>query len=323
MEPMGISAYKLAQEIHVPVSRIQDILHDRRKITPDMSIRLARYFGVADRYFLDRQNEIDIKEIKATKHEEILAIRPRKLMTERRKLPIGVQSFEKLREEHAVYVDKTKYVYRLVHEVTPFFLSRPRRFGKSLLLSAIRAYWEGKKELFSGLEIERLEADNPDAWKPHPVLYFDLNGMDYSNGGALEEILADRLAFFEKKYGCENGTGILEIRFKNLLVNIFQKTGQRCVILIDEYDKPLLDLIDEQELQEHNKAVLKGFFSNLKSCDDYIRFVFITGVTKFHKVSIFSDLNQLNDISLSDDFSGICGITENELVQNFEQAHFP
>ncbi|HOC34598.1 MAG TPA: ATP-binding protein [Ruminococcus flavefaciens] len=236
---------------------------------------------------------------------------------EKRLLPVSVQSFEKLRESNCIYVDKTAYIYRLVHDVAQFFLSRPRRFGKSLLLSTIRAYWEGKKELFSGLAIEKLEADNPDAWKPHPVFYFDFNGRNYNKENALESVISSHLERWEEVYDLNGKNKSLEDRFQNLLISAHKQTGLRCVVLVDEYDKPLLDLIDDPELQEHNKAVFKGFFSNLKSCDNDIRFVFITGVTKFHKVSIFSDLNQLRDISLNEEFSAICGITDTELRANF------
>lgn len=236
---------------------------------------------------------------------------------DKRKLPIGIQNFEKLREFNAVYVDKTAFVYKLVHELTPYFLSRPRRFGKSLLLSTLRAYWEGKKELFKGLAIEQLEADDPDAWQPYPVFYFDFNGRDYTKENAMESVLSEHLAEWESQYDFGTPEMSLEGRFANLLVNVHKQTGRRCVILVDEYDKPLLELIDNPELQERNKALFKGFFGNLKSCDAHIQFVFITGVTKFHKVSIFSDLNQLTDISLNKDYSGICGITEKELQEYF------
>lgn len=234
-----------------------------------------------------------------------------------RKLPAGIQDFEKLREFDAVYVDKTEYVYNLVHEYTPFFLSRPRRFGKSLLLSTLRAYWEGKKELFKGLVIERLEADNAKAWIPYPVFYFDFNGRDYTQKNALENALSAHLHKWEKQYSCTCVDKPLEERFVDLLHAAHEQTGQRCVVLVDEYDKPLLDLIDHPEQREHNKAVFRGFFSNLKSSDNHIRFVFITGVTKFHKVSIFGDLNQLIDISINKEYSEICGITEEELKEYF------
>ncbi len=236
----------------------------------------------------------------------------------KRVLPVGIQSFEKLRDFNAVYVDKTEYVYKLVHEVTPFFLSRPRRFGKSLLLSTLCAYWEGKKDLFKGLAIEQLEAGNPEAWKPYPVFYFDFNGRNYKEENAIEEALDKHLNRWEEQYDCSSDKP-LEDRFADLLIKAHSQTGQRCVVLVDEYDKPLLDLVEYPDIQEHNKAVFKGFFSNLKSCDSHIQFIFITGVTKFHKVSIFSDLNQLVDISLNEDFSAICGITEEELKGNFQE----
>ena len=232
-------------------------------------------------------------------------------------LPMGIQSFEKLRDRNCIYVDKTAYVYRLVHDAAPFFLSRPRRFGKSLLLSTLKAYWEGRKDLFKGLAIEALEADSPDAWKAYPVFCFDFNGMDYTQDSALESILEAHLERWETQYHCTANPSTLEARFENLLIKAHEQTGLRCVVLVDEYDKPLLDLIHKPEMQEHNKALFKGFFSNLKSCDAHIRFVFITGVTKFHKVSIFSDLNHLIDISLNKDFAAICGITEEEMRSYF------
>ena len=235
-----------------------------------------------------------------------------------RKLPIGIQGFEKLRTDHFLYVDKTEYIYEMVHNNVPYFLSRPRRFGKSLLLSAIKAYWEGKRELFSGLAIEKLEANNPDAWKRYPVFYFDFNGENYQKTAALEAMIDEQLRRWEKEYSPENEKGSLGERFRNLLIAAKKQTGLRSVILVDEYDKPLLDVVDKPDLQEHNKEVFKGFFSTLRSYDEYIQFIFITGVSKFHKVSIFSDLNQLTDISLSKKYAGICGITDKELTAYFE-----
>lgn len=234
-----------------------------------------------------------------------------------RKLPVGIQAFAKLRTDDFLYVDKTEYIYNLAHNNIPYFLSRPRRFGKSLLLSTMKAYWEGKKELFSGLRIEELEADNPDAWKQYPVFYFDFNGINYSEKGGLEDSLNIQLKRLEKKYGSADEGASLSERFQNLLITANEMTGLRCVVLVDEYDKPLLDAIEEKEIQEHNKDVFKGFFSTLKSFDEYIHFIFITGVTKFHKVSIFSDLNQLRDISLSREYAGMCGITEDEMNRYF------
>lgn len=233
-------------------------------------------------------------------------------MTER-KLPIGIQGFEGLRNDGYVYVDKTEYIYRLVHEGKPYFLSRPRRFGKSLLLSTLNAYWEGKKELFADLAIEKLEEGNPEAWKSYPVFCFDFNGTNYQQQGSLEESLNIQLKRWERIYVSGGEQQSLSERFQNLLIAAREKTGLRCVILVDEYDKPLLDVIENRDLQQHNKEVFKGFFSTLKSFDEYIQFIFITGVSKFHKVSIFSDLNQLNDISLMKKYGGICGITEREI----------
>ena len=233
-----------------------------------------------------------------------------------RKLPIGIQDFEKIRKEKFVYVDKTDYIYHLVQSGKPYFLSRPRRFGKSLLLSTFRAYFEGKKELFEGLKIEELERDNTDAWQEYPVFYIDFNKNDFKSNNALEVVLDAHLKEWESNYGDEESDSALPIRFQYLIKKAAETTGKNAVVLVDEYDKPLLEGADV-EMIEHNKAVFKGFFSTLKSYDRYLKFVFITGVTKFSKVSIFSDLNQLNDISLDQKYSGICGITETELVNDF------
>ena len=232
-----------------------------------------------------------------------------------RKLPIGVQSFEVMRQEKFLYVDKTRHIYELAHTGRQYFLSRPRRFGKSLFLSALKAYWQGRKELFEGLEIAELEKDSEGAFEPYPVFYFDFNGQNYQ-AAALEDVLDKMLGRWEGQYDCK-GQGTLSGRFQDLLIAAREKTGKKCVVLVDEYDKPLLEVLENNELEEHNKAVFKGFFGTLKSYDEYLRFVFITGVTKFSKVSIFSDLNQLNDISLSRMYAGICGITETEMEESF------
>ncbi|MCR5609662.1 MAG: ATP-binding protein [Lachnospiraceae bacterium] len=233
-------------------------------------------------------------------------------------LPVGIQDFEGLINDGYIYVDKSEYIYRLVHEGKPYFLSRPRRFGKSLLLSTIKAYWEGKKEVFSGLAIEKLEEHNEKAWRKHPVFYFDFNGESYKNKDVLKRKISFMLNGWEKEYNIVNENNTLSERFQILLKTAKEKTGLRCVILVDEYDKPLLDVIDNEELTEHNKEIFKGFFSTLKSFDEYIQFILITGVSKFHKVSIFSDLNQLNDISLDEDYACLCGITEEELRHYFD-----
>ena len=238
-------------------------------------------------------------------------------MVKRTKLPIGIQSFEKLREDGYLYVDKTAYVYGLAKAGVPYFLSRPRRFGKSLLVSTMRAYFEGRRELFEGLEIERLEGNGPDAWQPHAVFHFDFNGADYTRDDALAQKLDVQLARWEESRGivAEGGLGD---RFACLLAAAHEQTGRRCVVLVDEYDKPLLDAMDDPALLERNRMTFKSFFGVLKSADEHLRFAFITGVTKFSKVSIFSDLNQLNDISLNRDYASVCGITEEELVANFD-----
>ena len=238
----------------------------------------------------------------------------------KKRLPIGIQNFEGLIKDGYCYIDKTGYIYDLAYgEGKAFFLSRPRRFGKSLFLSTLRAYYEGKKGLFAGLEIERLEADNPDAWKEYPVFFFDFNKRNYKDEGSLENILGSHLEGWEEKYGLNDRTDRLEARFQKLLEKSYEQTGKRAVILVDEYDKPLLDNDGTIERMEHDKAVLKGFFSTLKSYDEFIHFSFLTGVTKFSKVSIFSDLNHLVDITVDARYASIAGITEQEMKDNLDE----
>ena len=237
------------------------------------------------------------------------------MMVQGRKLPIGIQDFESLRKDDYVYVDKTEYIYRLVHSGKPYFLSRPRRFGKSLFLSTLRAYFEGKKELFTGLKIMELEGDGPDAWQKYPVFYFDFNKDEYKKEAAIESVLEGHLQKWEEQYRVDKSSRSLAGRFQDLIVKAYEESGKGVVVLVDEYDKALLES-DEKRL-EHNNTVFKGFFSTLKSYDHYLKFVFLTGVTKFSKVSIFSDLNQLNDISLDHEYNGICGITQQELTDVF------
>lgn len=231
-----------------------------------------------------------------------------------RKLPVGIQSFEKLRRDGYVYVDKTAYVYELVRLSVPYFLSRPRRFGKSLLVSTLRAYFEGRRELFEGLEIERLEGDCPGSWQARPVFHLSFNGADYTVEGGLESKLDTLLRGLEE--GWDGAWSDLPPgpRFQRLLEVAHERSGHRVAVLVDEYDKPLLESMHLPALEERNRAILKGFYSVLKGADEHLRFVFITGVTKFSKASIFSDLNQLRDISLERDYAGICGVTEGELL---------
>lgn len=234
-----------------------------------------------------------------------------------RKLPIGIQSFEKVRRDGFVYVDKTAYVWRLAQAGVPVFLSRPRRFGKSLLVSTMRAYFEGRRELFEELEIERLEGDGPGSWVARPVFHFDLNGADYTREGGLEGKLDALLADMEEVWDVERYSDDAGPRFQRLLERAHAESGHRCVVLVDEYDKPLLEAMHDPALEERNRAALKGLYSVLKGADEHLRFAFLTGVTKFSKVSIFSDLNQLNDISFDDAYAAICGVTEEELPRDF------
>lgn len=231
-----------------------------------------------------------------------------------RKMPIGIQDFTKLREDGFVYVDKTAIMYNLVQTSSPYFLSRPRRFGKSLLVTTLEAYFLGKKELFKGLAIENLEKD----WITYPVLHFDFNGQNYSSPDGLNEIIKAHLRQWEKCYDCPKQSESFGIRLADIIKAAHEKTGQKVVVLVDEYDKPLLETLTlSQELIEQNRATFKGMFGQLKSLDGYLRFVFFTGVTKFSKVSIFSDLNQLQDISMHPQYAEICGITQSELEATF------
>lgn len=239
-----------------------------------------------------------------------------------RNLPIGIQSFEDLRTKDFLYIDKTDYVFRLTHTGKVYFLSRPRRFGKSLLLSTLKAYFLGQKELFNGLAIELLEnaeSGKREVWQCYPVLYLDFNAANYETRADLESLLSNQLCIWEDLYGKKDSENTLAERFKGLIARAYQKTGKQVVVLVDEYDKPLLETMNTNEvLNEQYRRILKGFYGVVKSCDQYLRFVFLTGVTKFSKVSIFSDLNNLRDISLDRDYAVLCGITQHELEKNFQ-----
>lgn len=231
-----------------------------------------------------------------------------------RKLPIGIQSFEDLRKRDYLYIDKTCLIYQIATSGKTYFLSRPRRFGKSLLISTIEAYFLGKKELFKGLAIESLETE----WKEYPVFHLDLNARNYNSVEALFGILNQHLEKWEAIYGNEKSDRSPEERFAYILEKIHTKTNRQVVVLIDEYDKPLLQTIGDKELQEQYKGILKAFYGVLKSADAHLRFVFLTGVTKFGQVSVFSDLNQLKDISMDARYATICGITDKELRRDFQ-----
>ena len=231
-----------------------------------------------------------------------------------RKLPIGIQSFEDLRKKGYLYIDKSALVYQLATEGKTYFLSRPRRFGKSLLMSTMEAYFLGKKELFKGLALESLEKE----WEKFPVMHLDLNAENYNSVESLERILNEHLCFWENKYGTSDSETSLSLRFKGVIRRASEQTGLQTVVLIDEYDKPLLQTIGNKELQEQYKNILKAFYGVLKSADAYLRFVFLTGVTKFGQVSVFSDLNQLKDISMDARYATICGITDEELRRDLQ-----
>ena len=244
-------------------------------------------------------------------------------MTITRKLPVGIQSFEKLRRDGYIYVDKTAFAWNLVQLSSPYFLSRPRRFGKSLFLSTLAAYFRGQKELFKGLYLEHAEEvqashEGRAAWEEYPVLYLDFNTKNYSDEQALAAILNAHLRDWEEAFMLEQREEAPDGRLKDLIQRIYRKTGKQVVILVDEYDKPLLQTMGvNEELNERYRNALKAFYSVIKTCDQYIRFTFLTGVTKFSKVSIFSDLNNLNDISLLPKYAGICGISQSELESTF------
>ena len=225
------------------------------------------------------------------------------------KYPIGIQNFEKIREGGYLYIDKTDLVYDLANNGIYYFLSRPRRFGKSLLISTLEAYFSGRKELFEGLKIAELEKE----WKEHPILHLDLNTKKYEDKSSLDAILNMHLEIWEVAYGDEKKDRSPEERFMYVIKRAFEKTGKQVVILVDEYDKPMLQAIDNDALQDEYRNTLKAFYGALKSMDRYIRFALLTGVTKFGKVSVFSDLNNLRDISMEFAYSGICGITKEEL----------
>jgi hypothetical protein len=229
--------------------------------------------------------------------------------------PIGIQSFEEIRKGGYHYVDKTRLIYQLVKTGKYYFLSRPRRFGKSLLVSTLEAYFKGKKELFTGLAIDTLEQE----WTEYPVLHLDLNAQKYETPDSLENILNDALNRWEKLYGTAPSETSLSLRFKGVIQRAAQLTGHNVVVLVDEYDKPLLQTINNEPLQDDFRSTLKAFYGVLKSYDKYIRFALLTGVTKFSKVSVFSDLNNLTDISMDHRYASICGITEEELFHDFEE----
>ena len=227
-----------------------------------------------------------------------------------KRLPVGIQTFSEVIGLDCLYIDKTEYIWNMIHLSKYIFLSRPRRFGKSLLVSTLQAYYEGRKDLFKGLFIETVEKD----WTEHPVLRFDMSLGKHMEKEQLERYLGNRLAEYEGKYGITNPATDNNDRFTALIQAAYEKTGKKVVILIDEYDAPLLDVVHEKETLPVLRNVMRNFYSPLKASDPYLEFVFLTGITKFSQLSIFSELNNLKNISMRTDYAGVCGITKEEML---------
>ena len=230
--------------------------------------------------------------------------------------PVGIQTFERIRKENKLYIDKTEYVYRMTHSGgCYFFLSRPRRFGKSLLVSTFESYFSGKKELFEGLVIEKLEQE----WMEYPVLHFDMSGGKYMEKEQLEDYLSNRLEAEERKWGITHTKRGANDRLTELITTAYEISGKQVVVLIDEYDAPMLDVAHERKTLDELRNVMRNFYSPLKMCEPMLRFVFLTGITKFSQVSIFSELNNIKNISLDDEYAGVCGITKEELLTQMSE----
>ena len=225
--------------------------------------------------------------------------------------PIGQQDFPNLRKKGSIYIDKTEYVYRMTHSQSEYmFLSRPRRFGKSLLISTLHAYFEGRKELFEGLAIERLEKD----WEKYPVIRLDMSMAKHEEPDELNEYLGYIVARNEKALGVKSIGGSPNIRLSNLIQTACEQTGKQVVVLIDEYDSPLLDVVHEEENLPKLRKIMRNFYSPLKACAPYLRYVFLTGITKFSQLSIFSELNNIQNISMLPEYAALCGISKDELL---------
>ena len=230
--------------------------------------------------------------------------------------PIGIQTFEKIRVGNYMYIDKTEYVYRMVHSASNYiFLSRPRRFGKSLLTSTLEAYFEGRRELFRGLALERLETE----WTEYPVLRFDMSTAKHVDKERLESELNLKLIEYENVYGRGEGEENVNQRFQGIIRRAYEQTGRQVVVLIDEYDAPLLDVVHEEKNLPVLRNIMRNFYSPLKACDPYLRFVFLTGITKFSQLSIFSELNNIQNISMLPEYAAICGITEEEMATQMDK----
>ena len=227
-----------------------------------------------------------------------------------KRLPVGIQTFSNIIEGDMLYIDKTEYIWNMIHLSKYIFLSRPRRFGKSLLVSTLHAYFEGRKALFKGLFIESVEKE----WVQYPVLRFSMASGKHMEKDQLERYLLFMLAENERRFGITSDSIDPNVRLRNLITSIYEKTGKKVVILIDEYDAPLLDVVHEDKTLPMLRNVMRNFYSPLKDSDPYLHFVFLTGITKFSQLSIFSELNNLKNISMRPDYAGVCGITEEEMV---------
>ena len=225
-------------------------------------------------------------------------------------MPVGIQTFSKIKELDCLYIDKTEYIWNMIHLSNYIFLSRPRRFGKSLLVSTLQAYFEGRRELFKGLYIDSVEKE----WTEYPVLRFDMSGGKHMEKDQLERYIGNRLVEYEKRYGIASPAKDNNDRFTNLIRAAYEKTGKKVVVLIDEYDAPLLDVVHEDETLPVLRNVMRNFYSPLKDCDPYLQFVFLTGITKFSQLSIFSELNNLKNISMRPDYASVCGISLEEMT---------
>ena len=231
-----------------------------------------------------------------------------------KRLPVGIQTFSNIIEDEMLYIDKTEYIWNMIHLSKYIFLSRPRRFGKSLLVSTLQAYFEGRKDLFKGLFIETVEKD----WTEYPVLRISMASGKHMEKDQLERYLLYILEENERRFGIISDSKDPNVRLKNLIANAYEKTGKKVVILIDEYDAPLLDVVHEKETLPVLRNVMRNFYSPLKDCDSYLQFVFLTGITKFSQLSIFSELNNLTNISMYPEFGGICGITKDEVLTQMQ-----
>ena len=227
-----------------------------------------------------------------------------------KRLPVGIQTFSEVIDLDCLYIDKTEYIWNMIHLSKYIFLSRPRRFGKSLLLSTLQAYFEGRKDLFKGLFIKTVEKN----WTEYPVLRLSMASGKHMEKDQLERYLLNILQENERHLGISSDSKDPNVRLKNLIFSAYEKTGKKVVILIDEYDAPLLDVVHEKEMLPVLRNVMRNFYSPLKDCDPYLHFVFLTGITKFSQLSIFSELNNLKNISMRTDYAGVCGITEDEML---------